>query len=373
MAVGLSKSAMKLQNPHKLNGKRNISTGNSGRNGVEGMRKCKNLPNMSKRAGGNEKRKDSALEMWYTKGVKGGFPMEQQNKLLRHRFSLIGWGLLVYLLVDQISASLVMLLPFLQRSLMLQMAAGYAVRYTLSPLVLWLFIRSLPKGRGPGLRISGRSFLRTFVFCVGVMYAFNLFTVMLTALVELVTGTSTGNLLESMADTLPMWFFAVLSCVVAPVLEELVYRKLLLDRLRPFGDAVAIGVSGVAFGLFHVNLYQFFYAAALGMVLAAVVVKTGKIWHSMLLHAMINTCSTAVDALSGVNEVFYYLVLAFILTVLAASVYILVRWRRTYYMAPPAWPLTTRQVCSALTHSVGAWVYVVLTLAASVAVIFLMG
>lgn len=299
--------------------------------------------------------------------------MEQQNKLLRHQFSMIGWGLLVYLLVDQISASLVMLLPLVRESLTLQMAAGFAVRYTLSPLALWLFIRRLPKGRAPGLKLSARAFLRTFVFCLGTMYAFSMFTGVLTTLVELVTGTSTGDLLESMSDALPLPFFAVLSCVVAPVLEELVYRKLLLDRLRPFGDVAAIGISGVAFGLFHVNLYQFFYAAALGMVLAAVVVKTGKLWHSILLHAMINTYSTLIDALSGLNEVFLYLSVAAVLALLAASVYLLVRWRRTYYMAPPAWPLTTRQVRAALTRSVGAWVYVVLTLAASVAVIFLMG
>lgn len=297
--------------------------------------------------------------------------MEQQNQLLRRQFSLIGWGLLVYLIVDQVSGSLTMWLPFVRGSLMLQMAAGYAVRYLLAPPALWLFIRRLPKGSGSGLRISVRSFLRTFVFCLGVMYAFNLFTGLLTALVEQITGASTSNLLENMAETLPQSFYLVLSCVIAPVLEELVFRKLLLDRLRPFGDAVAIGVSGVAFGLFHVNLYQFFYAAALGMVLAAVVIKTGKIWHSMLLHAMINSTSSIVSVLSELGDVFLYLSMAVLLACLAASVYILVRWRRTYYMAPPAPPLTTRRVCAAMVRSGGVWVCAVLGLAVSVAVIFI--
>ena len=45
------------------------------------------------------------------------------------------------------------------------------------------------------------------------------------------------------------------------------FRKLLIDRIVPFGQRVAVVVSGLAFGLFHGNFYQFFYAFSLGAVL----------------------------------------------------------------------------------------------------------
>lgn len=295
----------------------------------------------------------------------------QQDKLLRHQFSLIGWGLLVYLIVDQAAGTLAMCMPLVRESISLQMIAGYAARYLAAPLALWLFIRRLPKGRGPALRLSPRAFLRTFVFCMGTLYCFSVLTGMLTTLIELITGASTGDLLQNMADMLPSPLYLALACVVAPVFEELVFRKLLLDRLRPFGDAMAIGFSGVAFGLFHMNLYQFFYAAALGMVLAAVVIKTGRIWHSMLLHAMVNSCSTGISFLAEGGAVLSAAAWVLLAAFVAAAAVILVRWRRTYYMAPPAWPLTTRRVCAALVRSVGVWVCAVLGAACSVAVIFL--
>ena len=69
--------------------------------------------------------------------------------------------------------------------------------------------------------------------------------------------------------------------VLAPVFEELVFRKVLVDHVLPFGEWPAILFSGITFGLFHGNLTQFFYAALLGMVLAYVYIRTGNILYSI--------------------------------------------------------------------------------------------
>ena len=81
---------------------------------------------------------------------------------------------------------------------------------------------------------------------------------------------------------------AVFAVILAPLVEELVFRKLLCDRMRRYGDKIAVLVSGIAFGLYHGNLYQFFYAAAIGIFFAFLYCRTGRVSYTILLHMLVN-------------------------------------------------------------------------------------
>ena len=74
----------------------------------------------------------------------------------------------------------------------------------------------------------------------------------------------------------------------APLGANWCRNKLLIDRIHVYGEGTAIVLSGVAFGLFHGNLSQFFYAAFLGCMFAFLYVRTGRILYPILLHAAIN-------------------------------------------------------------------------------------
>ncbi len=76
--------------------------------------------------------------------------------------------------------------------------------------------------------------------------------------------------------------------LIAPFLEELVCRKLLLDRIYKFNKPVAVLTSGLFFGLMHGNLQQFFYTLFLGAFLAFIYVKTGKLKYTILIHMTVN-------------------------------------------------------------------------------------
>lgn len=80
-------------------------------------------------------------------------------------------------------------------------------------------------------------------------------------------------------------------------MEELIFRKLIVDRVARFGQGVAIVVSGVMFGLFHGNLSQFMYATVLGMFLAFLYVKTGNIKITIGIHMVINFMGGVVSTL----------------------------------------------------------------------------
>ena len=89
----------------------------------------------------------------------------------------------------------------------------------------------------------------------------------------------------SRQDILPSIIFAV---ILGPMLEELAFRKLLIDRLWFLSKKHTIFLSGFMFALFHTNLYQFFYAFLVGVIFAYIYTITGRIRYTIMLHMIIN-------------------------------------------------------------------------------------
>ena len=99
---------------------------------------------------------------------------------------------------------------------------------------------------------------------------------------------ATENSVESVLGGSQLLYVVILTVVVAPVMEEIVFRKILLDRVHPMGEGVSILLSGLLFGLMHGNFYQFFYATALGFLLAYIYLKTGKLRYTIAIHFIVN-------------------------------------------------------------------------------------
>jgi len=84
-------------------------------------------------------------------------------------------------------------------------------------------------------------------------------------------------------------FWALLvSAVIAPLGEELVFRGLLLNLWGArWGLVAGIVMSSVAFGATHGE--RAFFATGMGFFLAFVYVRTGSLWPGVVLHALFNT------------------------------------------------------------------------------------
>ncbi len=78
-------------------------------------------------------------------------------------------------------------------------------------------------------------------------------------------------------------------CVIAPFLEETLFRGVILKSLRSYGNVFAIIASSVLFGIFHFNLLQLIPATLTGLVFAFIAVKSESIIPSILAHAFNNT------------------------------------------------------------------------------------
>ena len=89
-----------------------------------------------------------------------------------------------------------------------------------------------------------------------------------------------------------IWMLVFWMGIVAPVAEEMVFRWLIYFRLRDYMRmGMAMAVSGILFGIYHMNLTQAVYASILGMMFAYFVEITGNLWASVLLHIGANCWS----------------------------------------------------------------------------------
>ncbi len=165
--------------------------------------------------------------------------------------------------------------------------------------IAWLVLRRIPTSphnpdfthRGATVDKPGFGFgqyMLLLIIAFGCMTAGGLVGSIVMSVLSAIMDYDYANGLVSIVSESPIWATFIGTCICAPIGEELLFRKLLIDRTRRFGDLPAILLSGLLFGLFHGNLFQFFYAAAVGMILAYLYTRTGKYWLCVAMHAIIN-------------------------------------------------------------------------------------
>ncbi|MGB4660270.1 MAG: type II CAAX endopeptidase family protein [Mobilitalea sp.] len=170
----------------------------------------------------------------------------------------------------------------------------------------YLFTRSIPElPKGEVVKLKTSKFLAIFMITAAVMYITNFFSVFLTVLISLIKGDDIFSLnpLMDVISNSNMIYTMLYAAIIAPIVEEVVFRKLLLNKLRRFGDVPAILLTAIAFGLFHMNLSQFFYATAIGLIFAYVTIKTNTIKYSIILHIMINMIGTVVAPIATTGNI----------------------------------------------------------------------
>lgn len=85
--------------------------------------------------------------------------------------------------------------------------------------------------------------------------------------------------------------------VIIPILEELLYRGVMYQRLREFLPLKPAVVTGaLLFGLSHGNMIQFLYALPMALILHWLWEKSGTLTASVLFHMGANLISVIINA-----------------------------------------------------------------------------
>jgi membrane protease YdiL (CAAX protease family) len=95
----------------------------------------------------------------------------------------------------------------------------------------------------------------------------------------------------------------VLSSILIPVTEEILFRGVLLPGLlRNYRPAVAIGQSALLFGLIHFNPAQSLNAFFMGLLLGWVYYRSRSLWLCICLHSLHNLLVFGSQMVPGLAE-----------------------------------------------------------------------
>jgi len=96
-----------------------------------------------------------------------------------------------------------------------------------------------------------------------------------------------GNAMEQINSLTMITKFGIVALTPA-ICEELVIRGVAFSGYRKKDIRISAIITGLFFGILHLNLQQFFYAFALGILLAYIVYITNSIISAMICHFTFN-------------------------------------------------------------------------------------
>ncbi|MBR4530054.1 MAG: CPBP family intramembrane metalloprotease [Lachnospiraceae bacterium] len=238
------------------------------------------------------------------------------DKALRRYFSVLGFCLVLYVVVSNITGSFFLigvmvvrllrhpellhgtpqaLLGLISGDPMLTLVVNTLAVYVISmPLIAYVIKKCLPRlPEQPQEAVTAEALPLPYILMLApvvlfLMEAGNLISLSLAGLAGRITGLDPANTAVDSLISGEWWQTLLFVVILGPAAEELFFRKFLMDRVSPLGRHAAVMVSSITFALFHQNLYQFFYAFFIGIVFAMVYVRTGRILYSILIHMAVN-------------------------------------------------------------------------------------
>ncbi|HET6324109.1 MAG TPA: ABC transporter permease subunit/CPBP intramembrane protease [Planctomycetaceae bacterium] len=102
------------------------------------------------------------------------------------------------------------------------------------------------------------------------------------------------DLMQTLGDPgLPLWFLFLAMAVAPGICEELAFRGFVLSGFaRSARPGVAITLSAVAFGIFHIIPQQVFNATLMGLLLGLIAIRSRSLLPGVLFHITYNAIET---------------------------------------------------------------------------------
>lgn len=218
-----------------------------------------------------------------------------EEKSMKKSFSSLGWRfligtLIIYAVQIAVVAVVGQVKPEWLENTTINLILAVLPLYLIGMPILIALVKRMP-GEAPAKKsMKPGQFIVALIMCYALMYCGNLVGTLITTVVGALKGSEVDNALMVYATESNMMVTFLYMVICAPILEEYIFRKLIVDRTVKYGQ-------GVAIVLFHGNLNQFAYAMLLGMFLAFLYVKTGNLKITIGLHMCINFMGAVVSVL----------------------------------------------------------------------------
>ena len=143
---------------------------------------------------------------------------------------------------------------------------------------------ALQKARPP----KAKYYLIAVLLAAGLFYGLSYLNIFFVDFLEKLglkpPEVSVPNLHDNKMFALSILVIAVLPAIV----EEILFRKILLSGLKKYGTLGAVLISGALFSLFHQNPSQTVYQFISGALFALLAIKSGSIIPSIIIHFINN-------------------------------------------------------------------------------------
>ncbi|WP_297993015.1 CPBP family intramembrane glutamic endopeptidase [uncultured Clostridium sp.] len=241
--------------------------------------------------------------------------------------------------------------------------------------VFYFMIKGLPEGEKREDKKLGVWEIVKFCFIsYSLMYIFNFLTNIFIILISIFKGSEVVNPLQNIIEGSSLILTLIFVGILSPIIEEMMFRGIMLNKLRRYGDKVAIVTTALLFGLFHANFSQFFYATVLGLIFAYVTLKTGTIKYSIILHIFVNMMGSFIIPLiigDGSNLVAYGCVLFLVLLISIIGLVLLIKDRKNISLLDGEVKLEKGTAFKTIWINLGMVLFTVICLVSMIAVLFI--
>lgn len=222
-------------------------------------------------------------------------------KTNRRDFNKLGlimfFGTLIIYGVQILASLIVAKIPAINNNADLYFLCNMLPTYIIAYPAIFLMFKIMPvqiSQEKKHMKVS--HILIAFLICYAGTYLTNLVGNIITAIIGAIKQSEVENVMASLTSQISPWVNFLVVVIAAPVMEELLFRKFIIDRISHYGEGVAIVVSGLMFGLFHGNLNQFVYAFLIGVLFGFIYIKTRQIKYTIILHMIVNFLGGFVSA-----------------------------------------------------------------------------
>ncbi|CAM2079329.1 MAG: type II CAAX endopeptidase family protein [uncultured Clostridium sp.] len=254
--------------------------------------------------------------------------------------------------------------------------AGIAISFYLIGFpVFYLMIKNLPEEEKRESKTLGVfEVIKICFMSYSIVYIVNFLTNILMMLIAVIKGSEVTNPLVNMLEGSNWIWSLIFAGILSPIIEEMMFRGVMLNKLRRYGDKVAIITTAILFGLFHANFSQFFYAVALGIVFAYVTLKTGTIKYSIILHIIVNMMGSVILPAvigDGSNIVAVGCVGLALLAIVIVGLVLLIKNRKNISLLDGEIKLEKGTAFKTIWVNVGMILYVVISLVSMISILFM--
>ena len=208
-----------------------------------------------------------------------------------------------------------------------RVAIVYPISMLLALAAVWIYMR-IRGGKGLKIRLSVAGFNPNIILA-GTLWVLAA-QVLLEPLSMVLPGGGDSGVGRG-------FWACITSLVVAPVLEELLCRGVVLESVcRGWGSKVAVLVSALFFGIIHVEPATMVVAVVVGAILGVIYLRTASLFSVILIHSINNAAALALIYIGIGGETLYDIVgggvMYYIIYVVAALLFALMTFetvRRT--------------------------------------------